>query len=73
LPVGVQGSVAIEVQEGLTEEPVVEVVIFLKLNFGEEDGFGDRIVGGQKYAINAKGGFFDFDGLEAVALGKSRF
>jgi hypothetical protein len=67
VPVVVEGLVAVQVQEGFGEEAVVDAVVFLKLNFGEDDVAGGGVGGGQEYAVDAEGGFFDFYGVETVA------
>jgi hypothetical protein len=54
---------------GFGKEAIVEGLVFLKLDFGEEDNARGCIVWGQKHAINAKGGFFDFDGFKAIMTG----
>jgi hypothetical protein len=67
VPVIVKGLVTVEVEQGFREEAMVEGVVFLKLDFAKEDNFGCGIFGRQENAINAKGGFFDLNGLETVA------
>ncbi len=61
-------GVAVEVEKTFPEEAIVEGVVFWELDFAEADDLGLGIRRGQENAVNAEGRFFNFDGLEAVAL-----
>jgi hypothetical protein len=47
---------------------MVELFVLLELDFHEEDRLLWVFGGWQKYAINAKGRFFDLDRLELVSM-----
>jgi len=68
VPLVEAAGIAVEVEEAFAEEAVVEGVVFLELDFAEADDLGLGIGRGEEDAIYAEGGFFDFDGLEAIAL-----
>jgi hypothetical protein len=45
VPVVVAGLVAVQVEHGFAEEPMVESFVLLELNFCKEDSFGGGIFG----------------------------
>ena len=59
-------GVAVGVGADFAEHPFVEVGDRLHLDFAEDD---DAVgVWGNEYAVDAKAGFFDFDGVEGVVF-----
>jgi hypothetical protein len=69
LPVVVESGVAVEVEAGFGKEAIVEGFIALKLHFREKYSLGGGGGWGQENAINAEGGFFDFDRLKPIVAG----
>jgi len=65
LPV-VEMGILLQVEKEFGEGAVVQVVVFLELNFDEVGGLVALAVWGGENAINAEAGLFEFDGLEAV-------
>ena len=68
-PIFVLASVAIEIDEGFGKKAMIEQFVFLELDFGKENDSGSSFGRWQENAINAEGGFFDFDRFKAVVVG----
>jgi hypothetical protein len=68
VPAIVAALVSVEIQEQFGKEAVVNALIFLELDFSEEDASIRNIFGRKKDAVDAKGWFLDFYRSEPVSL-----
>lgn len=59
----------VEVQVYLAEEAGIEFGVSLELDFDEPDGLVGCVRFGQKDTFDSKGGLFEFNGAEFVAIG----